>query len=113
MGFALILVNLAHDLAVSVQQPLITELFGAKHQYSGAGFGYQVAAVLVGGFTPSIATWIQGPRAEGGLGLGAQGVAWYVVLGAVVSFLTVFFMKPRLPEDLGTANVSADKIQAE
>lgn len=111
--FALILVNLAHDLAVSVQQPLITELFGAKHQYSGAGFGYQVAAVLVGGFTPSIATWIQGPQAEGGLGLGAPGVAWYVVLGAVVSFLTVFFMKPRLPEDLGTANVSADKIQAE
>ncbi len=36
-----------------------------------------------------------------------------MVLGAVVSFLTVFFMKPRLPEDLGTANVSADKIQAE
>lgn len=111
--FALILVNLAHDLAVAVQQPLITELFGAQHQYSGAGFGYQVAAVLVGGFTPFIATWIQGPSAEGGLGLGAPGVAWYIVLGAVVSFLTVFFMKPRLPEDLGTARVSQAELDAE
>lgn len=103
--FALVLVNIAHDLAVCVQQPLITELFGAQHQYSGAGFGYQLAAVVVGGFTPMVATWIQGPTKEGGLGLGAPGVAWYIVLGAVVSFLTVFFMRPRLPEDLGTARL--------
>ncbi|MFT3877050.1 MAG: MFS transporter [Propioniciclava sp.] len=93
--FALVLVNIAHDAAVSVQQPLITELFGAKHQYSGAGFGYQVAAVVVGGFTPMVATWIQGPRDEGGLGLGAPGVAWYIVLGAVVSFFTVLMMSQR------------------
>lgn len=93
--FALILVNIAHDMAVAVQQPLITELFGAKHQYSGAGFGYQVAAVVAGGFTPMVATWIQGPRDEGGLGLGAPGVAWYIVFGAVVSFFTVLFMSQR------------------
>ena len=93
--FALVLVNLAHDLAVSVQQPLITELFGATHRYSGAGFGYQLASMIVGGFTPFVATWIQGPRAEGGLGLGAPGVAWYVVGGCVVSFLTLLTLRPR------------------
>jgi MHS family shikimate/dehydroshikimate transporter-like MFS transporter len=93
--FALVLVNAAHDLAVSVQQPLITELFGVTHRYSGASFGYQLASMIVGGFTPFIATWIQGPRAEGGLGLGASGVAWYVVVGCLVSFLTLLTLRPR------------------
>ncbi|MDO5286516.1 MAG: MFS transporter [Actinomycetia bacterium] len=87
--FALVLVNISHDLAVSVQQPLITELFGPQYRYSGAGLGYQVAAVVCGGFTPFIAaslvevtgSWV--------------GVAWYLVFGCLVSFLTVALMKGR------------------
>ncbi|OEV28702.1 shikimate transporter [Streptomyces nanshensis] len=53
---SVLLVNIAHDLIVSVQQPLFTELFGAEYRYSGAGLGYQVASAVGGGFTPFIAT---------------------------------------------------------
>ena len=88
--FALLLVNVAHDLAVAVQQPLITELFGAKYQYSGAGLGYQVAAVVCGGFTPFIAQAIV--RASDGAW---TGVALYLLFGCAVSFLTVACMRPK------------------
>ncbi|MDM7486741.1 shikimate transporter [Rhodococcus sp. CSLK01-03] len=53
--FAVLLVNIAHDMVVSVQQPLFTEMFGAEYRYSGAGVGYQVASAVGGGFTPFIA----------------------------------------------------------
>ena len=54
--FSVLLANIAHDMVVSVQQPLFTELFGAQYRYSGAGVGYQFASVVCGGFTPFIAT---------------------------------------------------------
>ncbi|SCK05203.1 shikimate transporter [Streptomyces sp. WMMB 322] len=53
---SVLLVNISHDMIVSVQQPLFTELFGAEYRYSGAGVGYQVASAVGGGFTPFIAT---------------------------------------------------------
>lgn len=53
---SVILVNVVHDMLVSAQQPLFTEMFGARFRYSGAGVGYQVASALGGGFTPFIAT---------------------------------------------------------
>ncbi len=34
--FSVLLANVAHDMVVSVQQPLFTELFGAEYRYSGA-----------------------------------------------------------------------------
>jgi MHS family shikimate/dehydroshikimate transporter-like MFS transporter len=49
--FAIMLANIAHDMVVCVQQPMFTELFGARYRYSGAGVGYQVASVVGGGFT--------------------------------------------------------------
>ena len=49
--FSILLANAAHDMVVSVQQPLFTELFGAEYRYSGAGVGYQFASVVGGGFT--------------------------------------------------------------
>ena len=52
---AVLLVNISHDMVVSVQQPLFTEMFGAEYRYSGAGVGYQVASAIGGGFTPFIA----------------------------------------------------------
>ncbi|MDO4887848.1 MAG: MFS transporter [Actinomycetaceae bacterium] len=87
--FALVLVNVAHDLAVAVQQPLITELFGAEYRYSGAGLGYQVAAVVCGGFTPFIAASLQEVTGSW------VGVAVYLLFGCVVSFATVAFMRPE------------------
>ncbi|MFU8926769.1 shikimate transporter [Acinetobacter puyangensis] len=53
---SILLANLAHDMVVSVHQPIFTELFGAEYRYSGAGVGYQIASIVGGGFTPFIAS---------------------------------------------------------
>jgi len=48
--------NFAHDPVVAVQQPLFTEMFEPSFRYSGAGFAYQLASAIAGGFTPLIPT---------------------------------------------------------
>ncbi|MEH0833426.1 shikimate transporter [Pectobacterium cacticida] len=73
--FAIMLANIAHDMIVSVQQPMFTELFGTAYRYSGAGVGYQVASVVGGGFTPFIAVLL----------VQYMDGAWY----AVAAYLTV------------------------
>ena len=67
--FAVLLINIAHDAVVSVQQPLFAEMFSPEFRYSGAGVGYQLASAIAGGFTPFIATFL--------VGLG--GGTWYLV----------------------------------
>ncbi|WP_027797545.1 shikimate transporter [Paraburkholderia acidipaludis] len=69
--FSVLLANLAHDMVVSVQQPLFTELFGTEYRYSGAGVGYQFASVVGGGFTPFIAVAL----------VGIAGGSWHLVAG--------------------------------
>ncbi|WP_030596658.1 shikimate transporter [Streptomyces fulvoviolaceus] len=84
---AVLLVNVAHDMAVSVQQSLFTDMFGPEYRYSGAGVGYQLASAVGGGFTPLIA---------GSLVIWADGswslVAAYIALGCAVSFLVALRM---------------------
>lgn len=88
--FSLMLANIAHDMVVCVQQPMFTEMFGARYRYSGAGVGYQVASVVGGGFTPFIAaalvTWSDGAW---------HSVALYLMAGCLISLLVAIFMKPR------------------
>jgi MHS family shikimate/dehydroshikimate transporter-like MFS transporter len=87
--FSVLLANISHDMVVSVQQPLFTAFFGTEYRYSGAGIGYQVASVIVGGFTPFIATAL----------LGINGtwypVAAYLTGGCLVSVLVASGMKMR------------------
>lgn len=80
VAVAILLINVAHDMAVSVQQPLITQMFGGANQNTGAGVGYQVASAVAGGFTPFLATAL----------LGVAGGHWwpvatYLTVGALVS----------------------------
>jgi len=82
------LANVAHDMVVSVQQPMFTELFGATYRYSGAGVGYQVASVIGGGFTPFIAAGLVG--FSGG---SWHPVAAYLAIGCLISVLVALFMK--------------------
>ncbi len=86
--FAVLLANFAHDMIVSVQQPLFTELFGAEYRYSGAGVGYQFASVVGGGFTPFIALAL----------VGAGGGSWhlvaaYLAAGCLLSLVVAAKMK--------------------
>ncbi|MGJ7908325.1 shikimate transporter [Actinopolyspora sp. H202] len=85
---SVILVNIAHDMIVCVQQPLFTEMFGAEHRYSGAGMGYQVASAIAGGFTPFIATALVA------LGDGEwYWVALYLGLGCAVSGIVALTLR--------------------
>jgi MHS family shikimate/dehydroshikimate transporter-like MFS transporter len=88
--FAVMLANVAHDMVVSVQQPMFTELFGTEYRYSGAGVGYQVASVVGGGFTPFIAVALV--SLAGG---SWHPVAAYLALGCLLSVLVAAKMKTR------------------
>ncbi|HKR44311.1 MAG TPA: shikimate transporter [Paraburkholderia sp.] len=88
--FSVMLANIAHDMVVSVQQPLFTELFGAEYRYSGAGVGYQFASVVGGGFTPFIAVALVG------FGSGSWHlVAAYLAIGCLISLIVAARMKPE------------------
>jgi MFS transporter, MHS family, shikimate and dehydroshikimate transport protein len=102
---AVLLVNVAHDMAVSVQQSLFTEMFGPEYRYSGAGVGYQLASAIGGGFTPFIASTLV-IWAGGGWGL----VAGYLALGCGISFLVALTIGNDRPEQVADADLrpSAD-----
>ncbi len=87
--FSLMLANIAHDMVVCVQQPMFTEMFGARYRYSGAGVGYQVASVIGGGFTPFIAAALV--SASGG---SWYSVAAYLTIGCLISLLVAALVKP-------------------
>ncbi|CAK9887032.1 MAG: Inner membrane metabolite transport protein YhjE [Candidatus Erwinia impunctatus] len=91
--FAFMLANVAHDMIVSVQQPMFTELFGTAYRYSGAGVGYQVASVVGGGFTPFIAVLLV--QLTGGTW---HAVAVYLMLGCLISAVVGCLMKPQKPD---------------
>ncbi len=96
--FAVLLVNIAHDMVVSVQQPLFTEMFGAEYRYSGAGVGYQVASAVGGGLTPFIAAAL----------VTVSGGSWHLVAvylagGCVISGIIAW----RLGHDHGDAGRAA------
>jgi MHS family shikimate/dehydroshikimate transporter-like MFS transporter len=86
--FSVMLANIAHDMVVSVQQPMFTELFGTEYRYSGAGVGYQVASVVGGGFTPFIAVALV--SFAGG---SWHPVAGYLAIGCALSVLVAARMK--------------------
>jgi MHS family shikimate/dehydroshikimate transporter-like MFS transporter len=88
--FAVMLANVAHDMVVSVQQPMFTELFGTEYRYSGAGVGYQVASVVGGGFTPFIAVGLV--SLAGG---SWHPVAGYLAIGCLLSLVVAARMKKR------------------
>ncbi|WP_347558733.1 shikimate transporter [Robbsia sp. KACC 23696] len=87
---SVLLANVAHDMVVSVQQPLFTELFGTRFRYSGAGVGYQVASVVGGGFTPFIAVGLVSMA-----GGSWHPVAGYLFIGCLISLLVSWKMKTR------------------
>jgi MFS family permease len=48
-------VSVVHDAMYGPQAAWFAELFDTRVRYSGASLGYQIGAVLSGGFTPLIA----------------------------------------------------------
>lgn len=94
---SLLLFNVAHDMAVSAQQPMFTEMFGAEYRYSGAGVGYQVASAIAGGFTPFIAQALSMANNNGW-----TYVAIYLLVACLISGVVAF----TLHKDNSTATLA-------
>lgn len=106
--FSVLLANIAHDMVVSVQQPLFTEFFGTEYRYSGAGVGYQFASVVCGGFTPFIATALLGIDGSW------HAVAAYLAGGCLVSAVVASGMKMGTQEKLPIADLhSSDAVASD
>ncbi|WP_406817590.1 MFS transporter [Mycobacterium sp. M23085] len=74
-------INVVHDAMYGPQAAWFAELFETRVRYSGASLGYQVGAVLSGGFAPLIAA---------SLLVAGGGRPWFIVVYfAVLAALTV------------------------
>lgn len=88
----------------------ISEMFGTKSRYTGAGVGYQLGATVGGGFTPLIAAslWALG---QDSLGTDSWTqylpVAGYLVVAALITITSV-----SLTKETRTVELSFDKTTA-
>lgn len=88
IAFAMIVaMNLGHGMMFGLQAHYFPELFGARCRYSGASFGFQVAAAIGGGLSPIIATAMLGY-----LG-GTAGVSLMVIGLAVITLISAIFAR--------------------
>lgn len=79
--------SMGHGLMFAPEATYFPELFGASVRYSGASFGFQVAAAIGGGLSPIIATALAGY-----LG-GTAGVSIMLILLALVTLLAACFAR--------------------
>lgn len=115
-GLAVVLsLALFHAWVYGPQAALIAERFGTNSRYSGASLGYQLAAPFAGGLAPIIALLLLNGKTDlAALGLtnvtvhiGAgswQAVAIYIVVMAIISFLSVLGLKELTRADISDAN---------
>jgi MFS family permease len=90
-AFPMMLVAIAGGLIFNstmygCQAALMTELFSTEFRYSGASLGYQIGAILGGGFAPLIATYLFARFHT------SAAVAVYMVILCLVSLLSVFLL---------------------
>jgi MHS family shikimate/dehydroshikimate transporter-like MFS transporter len=60
MATIVVAMSLGHGMMFAPESTYFPELFGANVRYSGASFGFQVAAAIGGGFSPIAATALSG-----------------------------------------------------
>jgi len=108
-----------HAWVYGPQAALIAERFGTRSRYSGASLGYQLAAPFAGGLAPIIGVLLlNGKSSLSALGLSGvvvnigsgswQAVSIYMVVLAVISFVSVLGLKELYRADI--SNVEAYKI---
>lgn len=89
-------VNVVHDAMYGPQAAWFAELFGTRVRYSGASLGYQIGAVLSGGFAPLIAASL--------LVVGGSRpwliVAYFAVL-AVITIAAAYAARETREDDIG------------
>ncbi len=106
-------ISIFHGWVYGPQAALIAERFGTKSRYSGASLGYQLAAPFAGGLAPIIALLLLNGKTDlAALGLTGvtltigtgswQAVSIYIIILAVISFLSVLGLKELTRADISS-----------
>ena len=99
MVLGLVIAFVGNSLMYGPQPALFSELFPAEFRYSGASIGYQLAAILGGGFAPMIATGlIEQFHAS------VYIAGYMAVLYAVSLISTLLLLRARKPWPAGRAS---------
>ena len=98
---AIVLSLVFHDMQYGPQAALIAESFGTNVRYSGAGLGYQLASVIAGGPAPLIAAAILKNTGS------SNGIAWYIVICAVIAMVALVLMPRRPRTDAASVRAAA------
>lgn len=94
------LYGVAVGLIAGVLPSFFSELFDTRVRYTGVSIAYQAPAVLVGGFTPMIATWLVAQA-----GGQTWSVSLYISVIAAASFICLLLVKE-------TRGVDMDRVDA-
>jgi MFS family permease len=100
---AIVLSLVFHDMQYGPQAALIAESFGTNVRYSGAGLGYQLASVIAGGPAPLIAAAILKTTGS------SNGIAWYIVICAVIAMVALVLMPRRPRVDAASARAAVTR----
>ncbi len=79
--------SFGHGTMFGLQSTYFPELFGTRVRYTGASFGFQVAAAIGGGLTPIIATSLTSAMS------GTAGVSLMLILLAAITFIAALCAK--------------------
>jgi MFS family permease len=101
LGYVLVL-NLGHNAINAIQPAFFAELFPADRRYTGAAAGREIASILAGGLTPFIATALAGPGSTRW-----PLVAGYVMLGALITIVSVWLAPETFRRELRTTAAEA------
>jgi MFS family permease len=91
---AIALSSLPINTLYGPQAALIAESFSPRFRYSGAGLGYQLAAVIAGGPAPFIATALYATYHSG------YAIAFYILGCGVISMVAAALLKDHTNKDI-------------
>ncbi len=91
---AIIVGQLLVGMMYGPQAAMLAELFSTHVRYSGASLGYQLGAILGGGFAPIVATALLAAFNS------TLGVSIYISLACVLTLLSVFLLRETHKTDL-------------
>jgi MHS family proline/betaine transporter-like MFS transporter len=83
---------IANVLLACLAGPLcavLSEFFPTKVRFTALSIGYGLSVTIFGGFAPFIATWLIGQTGS------AVAPAYFVILAAIISTITIVLMKDR------------------
>jgi MHS family shikimate/dehydroshikimate transporter-like MFS transporter len=83
----IVALNLGHGTMFGLQSTFFPELFSTRVRYTGASFGFQVAAALGGGLSPILATFLQDQTG------GTAGVSLLLIGIALITLIATLFAR--------------------